>query len=660
MANALLQPFSTHLVNRHLSQVAVIDDAFDQMGETALSLDEATEIWNLIEFDETARKAAVGYQILAGSDDIQPQRLSEILEHEPKNSPLRGIVQGSEFLKRITEGLESVEPICQLLASDLGLTVKKLGSNPAFGDLAGIQLIFLDWRLGLDNDPESIDRSAELAKKIYAESEEANKPLFVLMSSSEDVVQGSLAFRQKSELIAGLFQAVPKKELRDPLRLGMHAVALADSLAPAHVVQRFSDALIGNVDQTAAEFKEAVRALTLSDYANIQLLTLKQEQQPFGDYMSWLLSGYLLNLMLGPEMAAIRAGLDEADFQDHVPALLEPSSVLALMYHAAVFDMGVEPLLYGVPATAGKPPGKPTLNLGDVFLVTTKKKEEAEDAADEYVPAEAPPEGVVAEIPVADPQEQVTYSVAMVLNAQCDLLRNVPDDRSILLLHGQLSPLGERRDTGLTPLFVHPDVHGGQGASILWNFKRIAAVPYGSFYAWETDEQAKKKRIGRMRQLSALTLQKEFASDLTRIGLPVNPPIYQLAEVTVELIVNKGVSETVLISERQARIMPHKGKDRCLLTKPFVQTLITLVERRLENIKAGVQTSPNLSEDDLTNALANGTEWLKLAAIFEIKDEKKFFGELLIVVTNSSPIKALQNSKTILRVVVNTQDGGVL
>jgi NAD(P)-dependent dehydrogenase (short-subunit alcohol dehydrogenase family) len=97
---------------------------------------------------------------------------------------------------------------------------------------------------------------------------------------------------------------------------------------PAHVVQLFTDAMISRSNAAAKEFADAIRSLTLSDYANIQHLSLRNDGKPLGDYMCWLFSGFLSDVWFGASIANERRLLDRFDFERMVASPEQPSGTL--------------------------------------------------------------------------------------------------------------------------------------------------------------------------------------------------------------------------------------------------------------------------------------------------------------------------------------------
>jgi hypothetical protein len=164
-----------------------------------------------------------------------------------------------------------------------------------------------------------------------------------------------------------------------------------------------------------------------------------------------------------------------------------------------------------------------------------------------------------------------------------------------------------------------------------------------------------------MRSLQALALQTEFAANLTRVGVPITPPIYDLITAKIEVIQAQQVKRERAATHVQARLHLTNNKRMYMLTKPFVQTLMAVMEERLSSMRDNAMVVPRLTEDDVSAALDNDAEWLRLSAPFEVPPRgTKFFNELLLIVDGESEIDSIHSNKTIIRVVLTrsaTEDG---
>ncbi len=366
--------FEAFLAGQQLTSVAIIDDSYDHWSVQAMQSAEADELWSLIENDVEAKKEVLAHapEISSGAD-LTANRLKEVCDATGADCALVKVVQSSSFLQRIEQKAGAVKGIETLLTDRFKLSVHTQGIAARTEDILNVQVVFLDWRLGPDHEPDSKQKAARAARRIYKAFPDGKKPIIVLMSDDHDLAYFSNDFRKQSELIEGLFRAIPKHDLRDAQTLALHMLAIADSLKPAHVVQRFTDAVLERARGAAAEFEEAIRGLSLSDYANIRHLALKADGHPLGDYMCWLFSGFLSDSWFGKAIAAERELLDRFDFERMVAAPDQPSGMLAKIYHAAVFDMSVGPVKDHPQATASKD-GRmrfPNLALGDIFLRKT-------------------------------------------------------------------------------------------------------------------------------------------------------------------------------------------------------------------------------------------------------------------------------------------------
>jgi hypothetical protein len=125
--------------------------------------------------------------------------------------------------------------------------------------------------------------------------------------------------------------------------------------------------------------------------------------------------------------------------------------------------------------------------------------------------------------------------VVIVLSAACDLAyapeeaRAFPTDRFVLFEYGELQPIGEEpREAAMrTELFILD----GQIFRILWDHRQAVWKEYGQSRAWLGSEGYKRR--ARLALPYALELQKSFANHITRIGMPVTPPMLGRGDVEI-------------------------------------------------------------------------------------------------------------------------------
>jgi hypothetical protein len=700
--------FEGFLADQNLTAVAIVDDSYDHWSMQSMNTMEADELWSLIETDQEAKEILLAHAPdVASGADLNAHMLNEVCEATGADNALLKVIMTSTFWQGIDQKAGAVKRIQTLLTDSYKLSVHTQGISVEPSEILDVQVVFLDWRLGADHDPDSKRKAATAARSIYQAFPHGKKPIIVLMSDDSDLKLFSSDFRRQSDLIEGLFRAIPKHDLRDPQTLALHMLAISDSLRPAHVVQRFTDALINRAKAAAAEFEESIRDLSLSDYANIRHLSLKADGHPLGDYMCWLFSGFLSDIWFGKAIADERELLDKFDFERMVAAPEQPSGTLARIYHSAVFDMGVGPVKDHPQARAAED-GRiafPQLALGDIFIrkqeITSatraagepdpakteaiatdgelsvdpepsKSTEESSDSSpaatvepaksDAVAAAESDPKTAEEKTPERTPPPPPDLFVVM--NAQCDLSMSPGNDReiaatdSILLVPGRLRALDEKGGDGgkgvaVTPLFLHETINAGRGSWVEWDLAALKTVEYGSFEQWMNGAQI-YERIARMRPLHALAMQRLLADRGTRVGVPSTPPIYRKLGVSVQYYSNK-----TLISESPEE----SGLVILAGNSPRTQKrLISLTIPCLQKIRAamiGLRSKPSgkPSHKELDTAIMDAKTWRELTAPFELPEKGKvFFVDMLAVVPARMRDDTVKSPKTIARLVVNLDE----
>lgn len=184
----------------------------------------------------------------------------------------------------------------------------------------------------------------------------------------------------------------------------------------------------------------------------------------------------------------------------------------------------------------------------------------------------------------------------LIISADCDLASRPnaacePTD-SVHVLPGRLQLLRERiKDADEKKKRTELFTFSNQSYRIIWELKKVKTLTFAEIhtflkkwnYAWKA----------RLRQPYALELQRMFASDLTRIGMPVPPPLYQPIGVEfVGRVGNAGWESIMPMTEDLAVAVMKGGKTRCYPTIPFshklreaVGRLIKLAEERQERLR---------------------------------------------------------------------------
>ena len=618
-----------------LVRVAIVDDAFDAI---ELRLEEARDLWTTLEFSEEARAEIDQFGLTISSpDDLTGEVVDELLRSRSQCPTFGALWDRSMGGQRIAEGLNPLNRLVEQLQGPLGLDVRKFGASATTAQLIAdeTQLLFLDWYLG--EDPQTaVETAVTKVKDILSMwPDEWQKPLIVLMSSHTGLRESAGEFCRKSELLRGMFYAVPKSELTDRFNLRMHMRLFAMSLPAGRRLQKFVDALRKGIEDKKGEFIADISDLTLNDYAYIQSLSLQDDGQPLGDYLLWLFSSYFGQMLFADALGAQRDELDRMTFTETLPSLGPPSERLTELYHCALFDTSVgsvnsHPRAEGGPA-APVEANEPSLALGDVLRRQLPPGDDTKGL--EQAPAGTRPD------------------LYLVINAQCDL-EFTPDrdsrpadlERAVLLLPGRLQSVLEpvaHDSKPKTELYLH----NGGSYRIMWDTRQILTVPYGQFPTWA--EKEGWERVGRLRLPFALEVQRAFAADLTRVGTPVMPPIYQpvVAQVLRVNQENKVFEATnELRGDEAAFLVLTRDGQQCVLTLPLVVRLKTLLDERLrimgDSLEAGGGSDAKhltLQLGALERAIANDDKWASLLSPFKLTGSDKsvkFLDDRIQVVWN--------------------------
>ena len=163
-----------------------------------------------------------------------------------------------------------------------------------------------------------------------------------------------------------------------------------------------------------------------------------------------------------------------------------------------------------------------------------------------------------------------------------------------------------------------------------------------------------------MRPLNALALQRDFASQLTRVGLPVTPPIYQRIVTKLEKIENRTVVSEESNQDHQVRLVLTKdtgSEDHCVLTVPFLQKIRLLLSERAAKLRADGTDVSVAAAGEIESALGNGTTWQKLLRPFKFGPGKVYkpCNELLIIQEKGFS-GTIDSVKTVARVIVDYEN----
>lgn len=598
------------LTEKLVTKVLFIDDGFYRLEHMEPTSDEQIALWTAVLGDDEAQQV-ISDEGVVDSTDLSGDKVSGFLKR-PEGDPLRRLAEESDYVESYKGKTRQIQFVMKYLDS-LGVEVERCDPDNWEAKLHGASIVFLDWQLESAGDGS---RAKKIAMEIHRQGG-AVRPMIVLISSYSEIKEKAREFSQESGLISGLFDAMPKEWLSDEPKIDLQMTILCAHLEKGYVVQNFVEAISSRTKDAADAFVNKIRNLTLSDYANLQSLALKEEGHPLGDYLTQLLAGVWIDTLFQGELREPLKSLDKEDFET-LPALVEPSDVLYDLYNAAIFDT----------------------HIGEF-----KPHPHADEPRADQGVRLAPSLGDI----VVEQEGEKASKVYMVINPQCDLAesprhtRRIDDDLSLLLVPGDLCPVGmsersQPKETANTPCFM---VDGAK-VRIHWHGKKQVAIPYSKFSEWLAEKP--RDRRARMRTSFALSLQTAVRSELARIGLPVPPPMYERIELKVRYA-SAGNWTGDAAPQRLGRLLMARNAkfDRLVLPHEFLTGLCCKIQEGIAVLADSPKSGDAEKAAEIRQALSNPYELQRLAMPFQLRGKNETFlaGAVLVCRESNAPVSNL-------------------
>lgn len=520
-----------------IESVAIIDDAFDPISGAELGIG-IDEFWDhcLRESDSQLTRELKSfcerYSEVSGQETVITDRedfTDDLLTGLRNSLHLFPSLRKTSMETLFALHQDKLAPILDLQSRlhELKLTVRQFGTEFEFGDFRP-KIIFLDYFLGVTDDSTAVETARIRIKEIYDLYEiEAEKPFVVLMSS-RDVGSNQREFCDDAKILYGLLTFAPKNELRTKEHLYYHLASWSLDLPSRHVVQLFVEALESSLKEAQSQFSAHLRKLGIEDYANLQWLSLQDDGHPLGDYMLWLLKEMLAHLLHNNErVLKSQQSLDALQVGRFLPSSSPPSLDLAKLYRMALTEPGFKP---ADRHPASRDDGTDFhLKLGDMFFNDEKRE------------------------------------VLMALSASCDLaysatsnLRSFPSNRLVLFAQGEmeLTDTPPKAASIKTEPFLHED---GKIYRICWKHRNAVWKEYGQAKEWFARNGFVHK--AQMSLPYALEIQKSYANNISRIGLPVHPPTSTWPTIDICCEGGDGKWYALLSVERGAQIVKRRKGD---------------------------------------------------------------------------------------------------
>lgn len=576
----------------------VVDDAFDvDLVDSVTDVDLATFRAEM-EHDPDIERELIGIGLdTAALLDRDEASLTALVQKRGTLEKAKPYVE--TLLNDYLEQRGMVDDLVRHL-QNLKLAVVPLGANQPIPKDLNAQIAFVDFYLDdqvpadvdtpeKQNDPSKNARTK--AREIY----ERTRAFVFLMSSRDEVSQEEAGFRKQAKLLRGYFQFQQKATLSDDQTLCECLGAIPHKTEFRHTLHDFIDCLDGRTKAIADVFMQEVRDLGLEDYAQLRQLSLNKDGHPFGDYIFRMFGHFMTSLLL--EDSAISdfvAQLDATEFQSLLPIRAQPTATLGKIYLASLTEKLRNPIVFSAtPEEAVSPSIQSSL---------TNQVAVAAAAGETVTPNDQPLVAAPAEVVVAVaptpllPLEfgdlfikDATSPIYAVMNPACDLALGVGRDRepddAILLIPGSLrqlyeSYLGKRSPTMFTPIYEMDGIL----YRIDWDYRRFRSILHKSI---AEELLAKGYRCERRLHLGpALELQQHFASSISRVGLPVPPPMRHSHDVVIYCRGVKGEWEKVGEAIKAAIITLHtRSKDQFIITTNAARPIREVIRAHVAKLR---------------------------------------------------------------------------
>ena len=554
-----MQPIIDMLISSGITNVAIVDDAYDPPKRGDYTV-EINDFFADVEADPDMMEEIKAFGVnFRNVNDITDLMLRNLWEGRSNLKALSAPFE--EHLFPVIGGkLDGVNALMGFFNGTIGLNVTPFGVDFA-PEKETFELIFIDYYLGPVQEKEmALARARNLVRQIYKSPSGKPKPLIVLMSS--EVVNDELitSFVEDSGLIRGMFYFIDKADLSDQVKVSLKLSAFSTTIPNGYRIQHLLDAIESTASDISKQFISELKKLSIDDYAYIQRLSLQDDGQPLGDYLMWLFNSYYGHLFFEKNDVVKEKQQDINTLSiSNLPLYLgKPSPTLSEIYHSALFVSNIAGLSAHPKSTKAEEEEHSYLHLGDIFVDDKN-------------------------------------NVLLVINAQCDL-SYAPDGKnrkfrpttSIILVPGELHEVTSSKNT------FEPNIsesrtlffkYNNNNYSIIWKTKEVLTKQYGKIRGWLKKENY--VRVSRLRLPFALEIQNVFASELTRVGNPVAPPI--ITKIRLEgFYKNSDQKATKFIesNDGDVYIMTTKTGLKCFFTESFIYRFRECLDRTANDLTA--------------------------------------------------------------------------
>ena len=394
-------------------------------------------------------------------------------------------------------------------------------------------LIIVDLFLGSEQTESDKGRSIAGLKEVLATR--ADKPPMVILTSAHNGLRDLRhEFRDETGLLASGFRTIQKSDIHDTGRLEQLIFELAEHRNDALKLWTFLKSWETGITKALQRAQSEVRKLDLEDLSHVKKM-LSSEGVPLGSYMVDIMDAVLAHeLEAEDEVIEAATALNSLDAPSFPPNSITGNKNTLEVVRKTLFVHEKRRRL--------DPCGGFPVSLGDIIAISSH--EDGQDARNGTI------------------FEGEERRVFLVLTPLCDLVRDPPKARRVLLLAGIFHELGAHNYKAIavgehTPVL---DLGTELRGIVKWDLKHVETIDKDTLLD-RLGPQGPWFVPGRLRDQAAIALQQKLLSDLGRVGeLKLIPPMIPV-RCTVYFTDNTGILsplptllDGILVVDKQGRL----------------------------------------------------------------------------------------------------------
>ena len=388
---------------------------------------------------------------------------------------------------------------------DLGLVVNEVGRD--FVDAAkNADLIVVDLFLGSEQAEADKEQSINGLKDVLHNRLE-NPPMVLLTSAHTNLRNLRDEFRDKTGLLASGFRTIKKSEIEEDGRLEQLVFELTEHRGDALKLWTFLTSWESGVKQALRRAQSEVRKLDLEDLSHVNQM-LSKEGVPLGGYMVDIMDGVLAHeLEADEDVIKAAMALNTLEATSFPPNSITGNKNTLEVVRKTLY---VHEKRRQLDPTDGFP-----VSLGDILAISPDMNPDVR--------------GTIFEGEVR--------RVFLVLTPACDLIRDMPKAKRVLLLAGVFHDHGALNfktvaNNEHTPVL---DLNAKRRGIVEWNLKHIETIDNGVLSRL-LSENGPCYVPARLKEHPAIALQHKLLSDMGRVGeiktMPLKFPVRSVVYFT--------------------------------------------------------------------------------------------------------------------------------